>query len=114
MLPVYRGGPKRLFRNRGNGNNWIQFDLEGTASNRDGVGSQIYVKTGAVTQYREQNGGYHRWSQNSRRVHVGLAGQASGSVTVLWPNGATVSYGSLTANRLYRLRQDGRAIVAQQ
>ena len=114
MLPVYRGGPKRLFRNRGNGNNWIQFDLEGTASNRDGVGSQIYVETGTVTQYREQNGGYHRWSQNFQRVHVGLAGHASGSVTVRWPNGSTVSYGSLTANRLYRLRQDGRAIVAQQ
>jgi len=113
MLPVYQGGPHRLFRNRGNGNNWLQFDLEGTASNRDGVGSQVYVKSGTVTQYREQNGGYHRWSQNFQRVHVGLAGHASASVTVRWPNGSTVSYGSLAANRLYRLREDGRAILAQ-
>ena len=77
------------------------------------MGSQVYVKSGTVTQYREQNGGYHRWSQNFQRVHVGLAGHASASVTVRWPNGATVTYGSLAANRLYRLRQDGRAVVTQ-
>jgi hypothetical protein len=111
MLPKYQGGPKQLFRNRGNGNHWLQFDLEGTASNRDGVGAQIYVKSGTVTQYREQNGGYHRWSQNFQRVHVGLAGHTSASVSVRWPNGVTVSYGSLAADRVYRLRQDGRASV---
>jgi hypothetical protein len=28
----------------------------GTTSNRDGVGSKVYVTSGGVTQYREQNG----------------------------------------------------------
>jgi hypothetical protein len=113
MLPLYQGGPKQLFHNRGNGNHWLEFDLQGTVSNRDGVGSQIYVKSGTVTQYREQNGGYHRWSQNFQRVHVGLAGHASASVSVRWPNGMTVSYGSLAADRVYRLRQDGQASVVK-
>jgi hypothetical protein len=113
MLPMYQGGPKQLFHNRGNGNHWLEFDLQGTVSNREGVGSQIYVKSGTVTQYREQNGGYHRWSQNFQRVHVGLAGYASASVSVRWPNGVTVSYGTLAADRLYRLRQDGQASVVQ-
>jgi hypothetical protein len=113
MLPLYQGGPKQLFHNRGNGNHWLEFDLQGTVSNRDGVGSQIYVKSGNVTQYREQNGGYHRWSQNFQRVHVGLAGHTSASVSVRWPNGVTVSYGSLAADRLYRLRQDGQAGVVE-
>ena len=27
MRPVYIGGPKQLFHNRGNGNNWIELDL---------------------------------------------------------------------------------------
>jgi hypothetical protein len=34
-------------------------------------------------------------------------------VTVRWPNGSSVSYGSFAANRLYQLRQDGRTIVIQ-
>lgn len=76
-------------------------------------GAQVYVKAGNVTQYREQNGGYHRWSQNFQRVHVGLAGNTSASVPVRWPNGVTVSYGAIAADRLYRLRQDGAAIVVK-
>ena len=62
MRPVYIGGPKQLFRNLGNGNNWIEFDLVGTTSNRKGIGARVYVTSGGITQYREQNGGYHRWS----------------------------------------------------
>jgi hypothetical protein len=111
MLPAGRGGPKQLFRNRGNGNHWLEIDLQGTTSNRDGVGAQVYIRTGAVTQYREQNGGYHRWSQNSQRIHVGLAGHTTADVTVRWPNGSVSSHDRLGANRLYRLRQDGTSLV---
>ncbi len=79
MRPLYLGGPKELFHNRGgNGNNWVEFDLVGTTSNRDAIGSKVYVTAGGVTQYREQNGGYHKWSQNFMRVHVGLADQHGG------------------------------------
>jgi hypothetical protein len=109
MRPVYRGGPKQLFRNRGNANHWLQLDLEGTVSNRDGIGSRVYVRAGGVTQYREQNGGYHRWSQNFRRLHLGLGDNSRADVTVLWPNGQSVQYTNLAANRFYRLRQDGAA-----
>ena len=77
MRPVYIGGPKQLFHNLGNANSWIEFDLVGTRSNRDGIGAKVYLRSGGVTQYREQNGGYHRWSQNSTRVHFGLAGNAT-------------------------------------
>ena len=111
MRPVYIGGPKQLFRNRGNSNHWIQLDLAGTNSNRDGIGSRIHVRAGGVTQYREQNGGYHRWSQNFRRIHVGLGGNTRADVIVHWPDGRTVQYTGLAADRLYRLRQDGTAFA---
>jgi hypothetical protein len=108
MRPVYLGGPKQLFRNRGNANHWLQLDLVGTVSNRDGLGSKIYVTTaGGRRQYREQNGGYHRWSQNFQRIHVGLGGNTRADVTVVWPNGVTRAYPGLVADRLYRVRQDG-------
>jgi hypothetical protein len=107
MRPIYYGGPKQLFRNRGNANHWLQIDLVGTASNRDAVGTKVYVRAGGVTQYREQNGGYHRWSQNFTRLHFGLKGNTRADVTVVWPNGASRTHSGLAADGLYRIRQDG-------
>jgi hypothetical protein len=110
MRPVNVGGPKQLFHNRGNANHWMEFDLVGTTSNRDGVGSKVYVTSGGVTQYREQNGGYHRWSQNFPRVHVGLAANTQADATVVWPDGSSTTYTALDANHLYQLKQDGTNI----
>jgi hypothetical protein len=111
MRPVYIGGPKQLFRNLGNDNNWIEFDLLGTTSNRKGIGAKVYVTSGGVTQYREQHGGYHRWSQNFMRGHVGLAGNTRADITVEWPDGTQTLYRGLPANRLYRLKQDGSFVT---
>jgi len=112
MRPLFMGGPKQLFHNvgkaNGNNNNWLEFDLVGTTDNRDGIGSKVYVKTpDNVTQYREQNGGYHRWSQNFMRVHVGLAQNTQADTTVVWPNGTSTTYTALPADHLYQLKQDG-------
>jgi hypothetical protein len=108
MRPLNRGGPKQLFHNLGNGNSWVEFDLVGTTSNRDGIGSKVYVTAGGVTQYREQNGGYHRWSQNFMRVHVGLAANTvADTTTVVWPDATSTTYTGLAANHIYQLKQDG-------
>jgi hypothetical protein len=108
MRPVYTGGPEQLFHNAGNANHWIELDLVGTVSNRDAVGSQVYVTSGGITQYREQNGGYHRWSQNFMRVHVGLGrDNTEADVKVRWPDGSETSYPALASNTLYQVKQDG-------
>ena len=108
MRPLNRGGPKELFHNLGNGNSWVEFDLVGTTSNRDGIGSTVSVTAGGVTQYREQNGGYHRWSQNFMRVHVGLAtNTVVDTTTVVWPDNTSTTYTNLPADHIYQLKQDG-------
>jgi hypothetical protein len=112
MRPVYHGGPKQLFRNRGNSNHWVQLDLVGTGSNRDAVGAKVYARAGGVTQYREQNGGHHRWSQNFKRLHFGLKDNRRADVTVVWPNGVSRAYTGLAADAIYRIRQDGTYVRA--
>lgn len=107
MRPDEEGGPKQLFHNTGHGNHWLEFDLEGVTDNRDGIGARVYVTAGGKTQYREQNGGYHRWSQNHMRIHVGLAGNTSANVRVVWPNGTEDTYNGVGADGLYRLTQGG-------
>ncbi|MEM1228970.1 MAG: Calx-beta domain-containing protein, partial [Pseudomonadota bacterium] len=105
MRPAGVGGSKKLFRNKGNSNNWIQLDLQGVASNRDGVGAKVQVTAGGVTQYRSQNGGYHRWSQNHQRIHFGLASNATADITIEWPSGQVDTYTAVNANGLYRAEE---------
>ena len=112
MRPINKGGPKQLFRNKGNSNRWIEFDLVGTASNRDGTGAIIHIRTpDGKVQYREQNGGYHRWSQNHMRVHVGLGSNPNASIEVRWPSGVVNTYSNLNAGTIYKLTENGAATI---
>jgi hypothetical protein len=54
-----------------------------------------------VTQYREQNEGYHRWSQNQRRVHFGLGGNSTVNLKVHWPSGRVDTFGNVASNHIY-------------
>lgn len=87
MRPFYLDGANALLRNQGNGNHWLQIDLEGVSSNRDGIGARVEVTSGGVTQVREQNGGIHNKSQNSKRLHFGLGkDRIISRIEVFWPN----------------------------
>jgi hypothetical protein len=111
MNPERVGGPDLLFRNVGHpSNNWIQFDLVGRQTNRDGIGARVFVTASGKTQLREQGGGYHRWSQNDRRLHFGLGANDIADVTVEWPSGTVDVYQGVSANAIYKLNEGG-AIV---
>ncbi len=102
LRPQHRNnGPYQLFRNTSPQRNWVELDLVGTNSNRDGIGARVWATAAGVTQYREQNEGYHRWSQNQRRVHFGLAGNPTVNLTVRWPSGRVDSYNNIAANHIY-------------
>jgi hypothetical protein len=103
------GGADKLFRNLGNSNHWVQLDLVGTVANRDAIGAKVYVTAGGVTQLREQNGGYHRWSQNHQRTHVGLGSNTMMNIEVHWPSPSTQvdTFTNVRADRLYRVTEGG-------
>ena len=102
MRPQGRNnGPYQLFKNISPLRNWIEIDLVGTTSNRDAIGAKVYATAGGVTQLREQNEGYHRWSQNQRRLHFGLADNTTVDLTVVWPSGQTDTYASVAAGHIF-------------
>lgn len=108
MRPTNASGPHQLFRNKGtSNNNWLLLDLVGTTSNRDGMGSKIYATAGGTTQLREQNGGYHRWSQDHQRIHFGLAANSTVDLRIEWPNGAVDNHFNIAANKLYSVVESG-------
>ena len=99
-----KNAPSELFRNLGNDNNWLEIDLQGVTSNRDGIGAQVFVTAGGVTQLREQSGGIHRKSQNHTRLHFGLAGNTNvEEILIKWPNGREQKINNVAANQLLEI-----------
>lgn len=99
-------GPYQLFRNRGNSNNWIQIDLVGTVSNRDGIGAIVSVEAGGKTQLREQAGGMHTKAQNHTRLHFGLgANEVIDRITVRWPSGILQTLSGQISNRVIEVTE---------
>jgi hypothetical protein len=109
LIPKFKGGPNKLFRNQGNSNHWIEIDLVGTQSDRDAVGARVSATVNGLTQIREQNGGYHRWSQDAKRTHFGLGNPSISDLKVdlkvEWPSGAVSTFAGVAADRLYQISE---------
>jgi hypothetical protein len=100
-------GSYRLYRNAlANGNHWLQVDLQGTKSNRDGIGARVEVTAGGVTQVRIQDGGIHHRGQNHSRLHFGLGRNASAErIAVRWPSGQVQELEGVGADRVLRIEE---------
>ena len=104
--PPFADGPHQLFRNLGNGNHWLEIDLEGVGSNRDGIGARVVLETGGVTQVRGQGGGMHSFAQNHARLHFGLGtAERVDRLTVHWPGGAVQTVEAIDVDQVLLLRE---------
>jgi hypothetical protein len=104
-LPSEAGG-YRLYRNVGNGNHWLEIDLEGSRSNRDGIGTRVELTAGGVTQVRIQDGGVHHRSQNHARMHFGLAQHVKADrIRIRWPSGTLQELDHVATDRVIRIRE---------
>ena len=87
--PFSQDGETRLYRNLGNSHHWLKIDLQGTRSNRDGIGAKLTARVGGRVLIREHNGGMHRYTQNdASTVHFGLGSFTEvRKLEILWPSG---------------------------
>ena len=99
--PPFSEGPHQLFHNNGNDNHWLQIDLRGTASNRDGIGAIVELEVGDVEQRRVQDGGMHSFSQNFQRIHFGLGQHLKADkLTIRWPSGIVQELMEIAADQI--------------
>ncbi|MBZ5594256.1 MAG: FG-GAP-like repeat-containing protein [Acidobacteriia bacterium] len=83
-------GPAHFLRNEGgNRNHWIGLDLRGTRSNRDAIGAQVRLTSGAgKVQYAMVSTAGSYLSASDRRVYFGLGQeQAIREIRIQWPSG---------------------------
>jgi hypothetical protein len=104
--PFVDNGPYQLFRNQVNGNHWLEIDLEGTISNRDGIGASVVLEAGGVVQRQGQGGGMHRFTQNHQRIHFGLAQHTHvDRLTIRWPSGIVQHLENVAADQIVSIRE---------
>lgn len=106
----FNNGPDQLFRNLGGGNNWLQIDLEGTVSNRDGIGARLFATTpDGKKQLRERNGGIHWAQQDQKRIHFGLAQNEKVSLLEIhWPSGILQKLTDVEVNQVLKVVEEGK------
>ena len=84
-------GPLLIYKNTvAPDNQWIEFELEGTKSNRSAIGAQVTLYWDGQRQVQEVSGGSGFCAQNQRRLHFGLGKTPQIEKAVIrWPSGKT-------------------------
>ncbi|HEY1499917.1 MAG TPA: CRTAC1 family protein [Acidobacteriaceae bacterium] len=100
-------GPLLIYKNTvAPGNNWIEFDLEGTKSNRSAIGAQVTLFWNGQRQVQSVSGGTGFASENDRRLHFGLGKSPQIEKAVIrWPSGAVQTLDHLATNRLIHVKE---------
>jgi len=95
-----------LRNNKGNQNNWISLKLEGTTSNRDGIGARIRLTCGGKTQYTQKKSTTGYLSQNDPRIHFGLAkNDMVEKIEIKWPSGKVQVLNNIKANQILTVKE---------
>ena len=106
ILVMNQNEPPSLIRNDApTGNHWLKVRLEGTKSNRSGIGARVLVRYGGKVQAQEVMSQSSYCSVNDPRLHFGLGLATSADVEVRWPSELVESFKSVAANQLITLRE---------
>jgi len=99
LLVTTNQGPAFLYRNDVlNGNRSLRLRLQGTKSNRDGIGAVVRVTTPDGTQSRMVKSGSGYLSQSELAITFGLARRTKADrVIIEWPSGQVQEFKDLNA-----------------
>ncbi|MBV8632811.1 MAG: CRTAC1 family protein, partial [Silvibacterium sp.] len=100
-------GPILLYKNTVTPENkWIEFDLQGTKSNRSGIGAEVTLYWNAQKQAQEVSGGSGFAAQNDRRLHFGLGKDPQFEKAVIrWPSGIIQTINQPAVNQINQVKE---------
>jgi hypothetical protein len=110
------GGPAHILMNRTKtANHWIDFNLVGCQSNRDGIGALIRVDVPQGSQWETVTTSSSYLSASDVRAHFGLNRDTSAKTVVIrWPSGIAQTLKDVSGGQYLRVEepvsiQSGRA-----
>ncbi len=102
-------GAPSVYRNRST-NARLKFVLQGTQSNREGIGAVITVVTQRGSQIRYAHPGNGFMSYNDREITFGLGdAEVADKITVQWPSGVVQSLTNVPANQRITLKEPAQS-----
>lgn len=99
--------PPTILRNESaTGQHWLQIQLCGVTSNRDGVGARVRVVAGDLVQIAEVHSGRSYQGHHGTRLHFGLGHRDRvDRIEVRWLGGATETFPGIAADQAALLRE---------
>ena len=99
--------PAEIWMNESPGtNHWLELKLEGTKSNRDGIGARIKVVTNSGTQYDHKSTAAGYASSSAGPVHFGLGPNTSADlVEIRWPSGIVQQLRDVASDRILTVKE---------
>src|ERR1700678_3712837 len=100
-------GPLLIYKNTVNPQNeWIEFSLQGSRSNRSAIGAQVTLYWNGQQQLQHVSSGSGFAAQNDRRLHLGLGKNPQiGKAVIRWPSGKVQTVENLVPGKLYNVRE---------
>jgi hypothetical protein len=107
VVVANQGGPLLIYKNTVNPQNeWIEFSLQGSSSNRSAIGAQVTLYWNGQQQVQHVSGGSGFAAQNDRRLHFGLGKDPQiGRAVIRWPSGKVQTVENLVPGKLYNVRE---------
>jgi enediyne biosynthesis protein E4 len=97
-------GDAEIWMNRSpNHNHWLDIALQGTKSNRDGIGARIMVVTKSGTQYNHMTTSVGYASSSDGPVHFGLGpDDIAEAIEIHWPSGKVQTLKDVKADQVFK------------
>lgn len=107
VVEANQKGPLLVYKNTvAPENEWIEFQLEGTTSNRSAIGAEVRLYWNGQMQVQEVSGGTGFAAQNDRRLHFGLGKNPHvEKVVVRWPSGKIQTIDQPAIHRLHTIKE---------
>ncbi len=103
LLLTTNNGPAYLYRNDlASGNKSVRFHVQGTKSNRDGIGTVVRIAFAGMSQMRIVHSGSSYLSQSELPVTFGVGPHDKvDRVEIAWPSGRTEEFKNLATAKSY-------------
>jgi hypothetical protein len=98
--------PSVLRNDGGNAGNWLIIALNGSKTNRFGLGSRVQVTAGSLKQIGEATTASSIYSANDPRLHFGLGAATQAGIEVHWLSGKIQTFGKVPVNRIITIDED--------
>jgi hypothetical protein len=106
ILVTTNNGPAVLYRNDGgNRNHWLRVRLEGTKSNRDGIGAVVRVSSAGGVQSQTVHSGSSYCSASDLALTFGLGADQTAELEIFWPSGERQKLANVKANQHLTVRE---------